>query len=72
MFQPNVPMLWQELQEQSYNSMEKIVIRGSTYSVIAYILGGAFGYLTFADRAYKELQAPERSSNILEADYGED
>ena len=69
MYQPNVPQLYDELISKSKKTMDKVLIRGSSYAVIIYIFCGTFGYLTFSDNAYSMLQDPSRSQDILEADY---
>lgn len=45
-------MLYEELKEKDYHSMEKVVLRGSLGAVFLYILAGVFGYLTFANDAF--------------------
>lgn len=49
--------------------MDKVVVRASIGGLGAYILVGIFGYATFAFDPINELINPEKSNNILEADY---
>ena len=55
MFQPNVPMLYRELNNQTETSMEKVILRGSLGAVFFYITAGIFGYLTFAGNAKEQI-----------------
>ena len=53
--------------------MDKVLYRASILSNFIYIIVGVFGYLTFSESkevTYEQLQAPKRSKDILEADYG--
>mmetsp|Transcript_55640 Transcript_55640/g.76516 ORF Transcript_55640/g.76516 Transcript_55640/m.76516 type:complete len:133 (+) Transcript_55640:756-1154(+) len=49
MYQVNMPMIYNELQERSYKKMSKVLIIGSSSAVFLYLLVGIFGYLTFND-----------------------
>ena len=47
MYQPNVPIIYRELERANYTRMEKIVVRGSFGIVFVYILAAVFGSLTW-------------------------
>jgi len=46
-------MLYEELKQKDYHSMEKVVLRGSLGAVLFYIVAGIFGYLTFSNDVFK-------------------
>ena len=55
--------------------MEKVLYRSSMSAVLVYIIVGVFGYLTFSsslEQTQQQLWSPDKSKDILEADYGDD
>mmetsp|Transcript_19388 Transcript_19388/g.18498 ORF Transcript_19388/g.18498 Transcript_19388/m.18498 type:complete len:285 (+) Transcript_19388:309-1163(+) len=68
LFQMNIPQTYSELNLRNQSRMDKVVFRVSTFSFLFYVTLGVFGYLTFSQNL-QQLQAPSRSTNILEADY---
>jgi len=51
--------------------MNKVLFRANSIAVVVFFIVGVFGYLIFADRAKEQLQDKSRSTNILEADFGD-
>jgi amino acid permease len=47
MYQINMPIIYAELKNQSYQTMNTVVKRGTNIVVVMYLLTGIFGYLTF-------------------------
>ena len=43
MYQPNVPLIYKELERQEYGRMEKVVIRGSGLVIFVYVFAATFG-----------------------------
>jgi len=66
MYQINMPMIYQELNDRSYPVMNKVVVRGTLIAVFMYVITGFFGYLTFV-----RTPAVLETENILDAPYGE-
>lgn len=64
MYQFNVPIIYKELRQRSAVRMSNVICRGMLVAVLAYILIGVFGYLTFVKN-----QAGLESENILDAPY---
>ena len=48
MYQPNIPAIYHELKKSSMFNMNKVLIIGTSIAVIAYIMAGLFGYVTFS------------------------
>ena len=48
MYQPNIPIIYRELKQASYNRMLKIVSIGTSLVIGVYIIAATFGYLTWA------------------------
>lgn len=65
MYQVNIPMIYQELEQRNQKRMSKVVYRGSIAGSILYASVGVFGYLTFYNRPDQLM-----NQNILLADYG--
>lgn len=57
MYQPNIPQTYSELQQKTPKTMSKVLFRANLSAVVVYLLVGFFGYLTFADRAFEQLQS---------------
>ena len=68
MYQPNIPIIYRELQRRSEKRMEKVVFRGSSGAVIIYIIAGVFGYLTWVTHP-DELKNLETEKDILNIEY---
>jgi amino acid permease len=68
MYQPNIPIVYRELDNKNYKRMEKIVVRGSSSVVFLYIIAAAFGYLGLVQNAEK-LAILAENQNILEVPY---
>ena len=49
LYQPNMPMIYKELQVQTYQQMKLVTFGGSLFSVALYILVSWFGYLIMVD-----------------------
>ena len=43
MYQPNVPLIYKELERAEYGRMEKVVIRGSGLVIVVYCFAATFG-----------------------------
>lgn len=68
MYQPNIPIVYRELERKNYRRMEKVIVRGSGSVVFLYILAAAFGYLGLVgNKEYLQILADE--SNILQVPY---
>lgn len=64
MYQPNIPLIYYELERKNAKTMSKVLVYGSGAAVFLYALVGSFGYLTFVD-------TPEViGQNILVLPYG--
>jgi len=63
-YQQNLPMLYSELRYRNYPRISRVIMRGLSVGVLAYIATGFFGYATFVNKS----QALD-SENILEAPY---
>ena len=68
MYQPNIPIIYRELTDKSYSKMNKIVVSGSTFVVVLYILASMFGYLGLVANP-EMLETLSEKSNILEVNY---
>ena len=66
MYQINMPIIYQELKERTYSTMNTVVIRGTVIAVVMYVLTGVFGYLTFV-----KTPIVLETENILDAPYGD-
>lgn len=66
MYQVNMPIIYAELKTRNYETMNKVVFRGTNAAILMYSFTGIFGYLTF-------VKFPQylESQNILEAPYGD-
>jgi len=68
MYQPNIPMIYRELENKNYKRMGKVIYRGSGSTVLMYVVAATFGYLGL-------VHDPERirilieKNNVLEIDY---
>ena len=67
MYQPNVPMIYRELNTQTYTSMRKVVTGATVIVVVVYCIASTFGYLGLVNN--EELQTLIDTSNILEVEY---
>ena len=68
MYQPNIPIVYRELERKNYRRMEKVIVRGSGSVVFLYILAAAFGYLGLVGNPeYLKILSDE--SNILQVPY---
>jgi len=67
MYQPNIPPIYRELKNASYNLMLKIVLCGTGLVIIVYLIAATFGYLTWAG----SINMPNLldKKNILQMDY---
>ena len=68
MYQPNIPIVYRELNNRSYDRMEKVIIRGSGSVVVLYILASVFGYLGLIGDA-ANLKILIDKQNVLEVQY---
>ena len=68
MYQPNIPIIYRELQRRSEQRMEKVVFRGSSGAVVIYVIAGVFGYLTWVSHPV-ELKNLETEKDILNIEY---
>jgi len=68
MYQPNIPIVYRELNNRNYERMEKVIVRGSGSVVILYILASMFGYLGLVNNK-AALDILEDKRNVLEIDY---
>ena len=68
MYQPNIPIIYRELNERSYNSMHKVIFYGSGAWVVMYILASTFGYLELVEQP-ESLAILDKNSDILKIEY---
>ena len=68
MYQPNVPLIYRELNNRSYNKIHKVLIIGSCGVVVIYVITWAFGYLGLVNQP-EMLSILYIKSNILQIDY---
>ncbi|CAI2366833.1 unnamed protein product [Moneuplotes crassus] len=68
MYQPNMPIIYTELNQKSYSKMNKVVTYGTTIGVVLYITVSTFGYLGLVGDEEK-LSILREKSNILEVPY---
>ena len=68
MYQPNIPIVYRELNNRNYQRMEKVIIRGSGSVVILYILATSFGYLGLVGNP-EFLKTLIDKQNVLEIEY---
>ena len=68
MYQPNIPIIYRELNEKSYNSMHKVIFYGSGACVVMYILASTFGYLELVEQP-EGLAILDKNSDILKIEY---
>ena len=68
MYQPTVPIIYNELNNKTTSGMRKVLILGSIVVVILYILASTFGYLGVVAQS-SMLDTLLSSSNVLEVDY---
>lgn len=68
MYQPNIPMIYRELNDRNYRRMDKVVVRGSGGVVFIYALATMFGYLCVINNP-NSLQILLEKRNILEVDF---
>lgn len=64
MYQPNIPIVYRELNDRNYKRMKKVVNRGSGGVVILYMCASVFGYLGVVSHP-KSLDILLRDQNIL-------
>ena len=69
MYQPNIPAIYTELKRKNMMSMKKVLAIGTGMATIAYIMTGAFGYITFVMNP--DVDEIMNRQNILKADYGD-
>ena len=69
MYQPNIPIVYRELNNRNYRRMEKVIVRVSGSVVVLYVFDSAFGYLCLVYKP-KELDTLDKQSNVLEVNYG--
>jgi amino acid permease len=69
MYQPNVPMIYRELKDQKYASMNKVVGFATILVVILYNVASTFGYFDLVDQPEGKEDLLEEK-NILEVDFG--
>jgi hypothetical protein len=48
MYQPNIPIIYIELENKNEKKMSKVIASGSLIAVIFYSIVGIFGYATFS------------------------
>jgi len=48
MYQPNIPMIYVELEKQNPREMSRVVASGSAILVLIFCFVGIFGYATFS------------------------
>eukprot|EP00345_Euplotes_harpa_P014465 CAMPEP_0168355826 /NCGR_PEP_ID=MMETSP0213-20121227/24802_1 /TAXON_ID=151035 /ORGANISM="Euplotes harpa, Strain FSP1.4" /LENGTH=236 /DNA_ID=CAMNT_0008368151 /DNA_START=903 /DNA_END=1613 /DNA_ORIENTATION=- len=68
MYQPSVPIIYNELNQKTTSSMRKVLIFGSVVVVSLYILAAIFGYLGIISQPAL-LDTLISKSNILEVNY---
>lgn len=68
MYQPNIPIVYRELNNRNYERMEKVIIRGSGSVVVLYILASIFGYLGLVNN-HPGIDVLIAKQNVLEVDY---
>ena len=69
MYQPNIPMVYRELNDKNYKRMEKVTARGAGAVVVLYLFAAIFGYLGLV--SFPEgMQRLIQSNNVLEVEYG--
>lgn len=68
MYQPTVPIIYNELNDKTTSGMRKVLIFGSIVVVILYIVASSFGYLGVITQP-SLLDTLLSSSNVLEVDY---
>ena len=49
MYQTNIPMIFNELEDKDLKSMWKVMTFGTAGATLAYLIAGIFGYVAFAD-----------------------
>ena len=74
MYQPNIPQIYQELENKSRGNATVILLCGTILAAVAYISAGIFGYVAFADgpadNPYTKKQLEDFfSDNALAAPY---
>lgn len=69
MYQPNIPIVYRELNNKNYARMEKVIVRGSGSVVFLYIIAATFGYLGLIQNE-ELLKVLNENHNILEVPYG--
>ena len=67
MYQPNIPMIYSELEKKSRVSMTKVLNYGTIGASVSYLMAGVFGYVTFAN--YPNVDEIMEMQNILQAPY---
>ena len=68
MYQPTVPIIYNELNNKTTSGMRKVLILGSITVIFLYILSSTFGYLGVIAKTTL-LDTLLSSSNVLEVDY---
>ena len=68
MYQPNIPMIYRELNYKSYNRMEKVISRGAGSVVVLYLFAAIFGYIGLVSNDVG-LQTLIESKDVLEVKY---
>jgi amino acid permease len=69
MYQPNIPIVYRELDNKNYRRMEKVIVRGSGSVVFLYIIASTFGYLCLVNQP-EGLAKLLSTNTVLEVDFG--
>ena len=67
MYQPNLPAMYQELQQRDFRNMKIILWTSTTIAVASYCLAGYFGFASFA--SYPDVDSIMLKQNIFMAPY---
>lgn len=65
MYQVNIPCIYLEMEKRNLKTFAKVLSFGTTLAVLAYVVIGIFGYVTFVDNVEALMD-----KNILLAPYG--
>ena len=69
MYQPNIPAIYQELEQKNLKNAKCILVGGTILAAVAYIMAGIFGYVAFADGSTRAQLESYFSDNALAAPY---
>ena len=67
MYQPKLPIVYRELKNQNYKTMQKIMVTATIFVLIVYYLASPFGYLGLVNS--EKLDTLMEKQNILEVKY---